>query len=114
MGRVTAALAATLALAGAALADTTPAAPDDLGQDVYNARCATCHGCDAKAKTPIGVKLKAKDLTVAAAWKGLTDAAIVKVIDEGTADKAMPAYQGKLTAEERAAVLKYLRAFEPK
>ncbi len=109
MARVTAALAVSLLLAGAARAQQ-----DDLGQDVYNGRCAACHGRDAKGKTPIGVKLKAKDLTDAVTWKGLTDAAIEKLIDEGTPDKAMPAYQGKLSADERAAVVKYLRVFQPK
>ncbi len=87
--------------------------PDDVGQDLYNARCSTCHGRDGKAKTPIGLKLKTKDLTQAALWKDLTDAAITKVMNEGTADKAMPSYQGRYSAEETAALVKYLRAFQP-
>ena len=98
----------------AAPAPTATPLPDDLGQDVYNARCATCHGRDGKAKTPIGVKLKTKDLTAGAVWKDLTDAAITKLIDTGTADKAMPPYKGKFSAEETAALLKYLRVFQPK
>ena len=88
--------------------------PDDPGQDLYNARCAACHGQNGKAKTPIGVKLKTKDLTQGALWKELTDAAITKIIDDGTADKAMPSYQGRYSAEETAALLKYLRGFQPK
>ena len=120
MKRFIFAVAATLAFAVAPLAfaaepaPTAAPVPDDLGQDVYNARCATCHGRDGKAKTPIGVKLKTRDLTEGAAWKARTDAAIAKVIDEGTADKAMPAYRGKFSAEETAALLKYLRGFQPK
>ena len=88
--------------------------PDDAGQDLYNARCATCHGRDGKGKTPVGLKLKTKDLTQGALWKDLTDALVTKVINEGTADKAMPSYQSRYSAEETAALVKYLRAFQPK
>ena len=88
--------------------------PDDAGQDLYNARCAACHGRDGKAKTPIGVKLKTKDLTEGAISKELTPASIAKVVEEGTADKKMPAYQGRYSTEEMAALVKYLRAFNAK
>ncbi len=112
MKKLIRASAATLVLALAP--GPARAAPDDVGQDVYNARCATCHGRDGKAKTPIGVKLKTADLTQGAVWKDLTDAVIIKVIDEGTADKAMPPYKGSFSAEETAALVKYLRGFQPK
>lgn len=105
------AIALTVALLGIAPAI---AAEDDRGQDLYNARCATCHGRDGKAKTPIGVKLKTKDLTQAPAWKTLTDVAIAKAIEEGTPDKSMPAYKGRYSTEEAAALVKYLRGFQPK
>jgi cytochrome c oxidase cbb3-type subunit 3 len=87
---------------------------DDVGQDTYNARCATCHGRDGKGKTEIGRKLKTKDLTEPALLKSLTDAQIEKLIRDGTPDKSMPPYQDKLTAGEVAAVMKYLRVFQPK
>lgn len=101
-------------LAFAAASGPARAGEDDPGQDIYNARCATCHGRDGKAQTPIGIKLKTKDLTQGAVWKDLTDAAIQKLIDEGTADKAMPSYKGKFSAEEVAALVKYLHGFQPK
>jgi len=107
-------LRALAALTVAVLCGPARAANDDVGQDLYNARCATCHGQDGKAKTPIGTRLKTKDLTQAPVWKELTDPAIAKVIDEGTADKAMPPYKGRYSAEETAALLKYLRGFQPK
>lgn len=100
--------ASVLSLAGAR------AEEDDLGQDVYNSRCASCHGRDGKARTDIGRKLKAKDLTQATTWQGLTDNAIEKQILAGTPDKSMPPYQGRLSAEELAAVIKYLHEFKPK
>lgn len=110
--------AAGVAFAAALVFAVSPGArgaeQDDPGQDVYNARCATCHGRDGKAKTPIGVKLKTRDLTQAAVWKELTDAEITKLVDAGTADKVMPPYKGKFSAEEMAALLKYLRGFQPK
>ena len=89
-------------------------AEDDLGQDTYNARCTSCHGRDGRAQTDIGKKLKTKDLTKAELWKGLTDAAVEKQIVNGTADKSMPAYKDKLSPEELAALVKYLRSFQPK
>lgn len=88
---------------------------DDLGQDTFNERCASCHGRDGKARTDIGRKLKTKDLTDAQLWKDLTDERIRAQIIEGTPDGAMPPYKGKLSAEELAALVRYLRqTFQPK
>ena len=98
----------------ATAAAPAPPAPDDVGQDLYNARCAACHGRDGKGKTPIGVKLRARDLTAGARWKDLTNAAILKVIDEGTPDKGMPSYRGRYSASETAALVAYLLAFKPR
>ena len=89
-------------------------AEDDLGQDTYDAKCATCHGRDGRARTDIGIKLKTKDLTQPGLLKGLSDAQLEKQILGGTADKSMPAYQGKISTDELAALIKYLRSFQPK
>ena len=109
-------LALTIAAVLALVLSVAPARAeeDDLGQDVYNLKCASCHGRNGKGKTDIGVKLKAKDLTQADVWKDLTDAAVENVIAKGTADKVMPAYKDKLSTEEMAALVKYLHSFQPK
>ena len=87
---------------------------DELGQDTFNNKCATCHGKDGKAKTEMGLKLKTRDLTQKDSWKTITDATIEKQVRNGTADQNMPAFAEKLSAEEIKAVIKYVRVFQPK
>ncbi len=86
----------------------TEAKPD--GAALY-AKCVVCHGKDAK-----GDAAKAKAFHVDPAALDLldkdtlakTDAEIAKITLEGL--NKMPAYKGKLTEDEVAAVAKYLRA----
>lgn len=79
------------------------------GADTYKARCAMCHGADGTANTPAGKLFKAA---------AFSDPAIVKIPD---ADRAvvvkngknkMPAFGDKLSADQIAAVLAYIRSLE--
>jgi cytochrome c oxidase cbb3-type subunit 3 len=76
---------------------------------VFLAQCASCHGVDGKAKTPIGRKLGVKDLTVSKT----TDAEIEKQILEGKKDPAgkelMPSFKTKLKPEEIQALVAYVK-----
>jgi cbb3-type cytochrome c oxidase subunit III len=103
--------AITLALS---FVGTIARADDDSGADTYGDKCATCHGKDGKGDTNMGKKSKAKDLTKAETWKGIDDKAVEKQVREGTDDKRMPAFKDKLSDEEIAAVVKYVRTFQPK
>lgn len=76
---------------------------------VFLANCASCHGIDGKARTPIARKLGVKDLTVSKT----TDAEIEKQILEGKKDTAgkdlMPAFKTKLKLEEIQALITYVK-----
>jgi mono/diheme cytochrome c family protein len=78
----------------------------DEGGDVYKSKCAMCHGHNGSGKTVMGEKLKVADLRSADAQKK-TDAELTAVITKGK-DK-MPAYEGKLTKEQVAKVVAFIR-----
>ncbi len=74
------------------------------GQAIFEQNCAVCHGADG-----VGVVPNAPDFTDVAfvAQRSATD--FFQVVTEGRG--AMPAWQGRLSAEERWAVIEYLRTF---
>jgi len=70
------------------------------GKEVFAKQCASCHGPDGKAQTPIARKLGVKDLT----QSKLTEAEIEKQIVEGKrgddGKEKMPSFKGKLSTDE--------------
>ncbi len=70
------------------------------GKEVFAKQCASCHGPDGKAQTPIARKLGVKDLT----QSKLTEAEIEKQIVEGKRDdhgkEKMPSFKSKLSTDE--------------
>jgi len=103
--QVTASVAILALFAGMAVAE-----PD--GKALYNAKCAMCHGTDGVAKS-MWAKTGVHNLNDAAWQKSKTDAEITTVVVDGTADKKMPAYKDKMSAEEIAAVVKHIRTLAP-
>ena len=89
-------VAAALSLAGPALAVDAAA--------LYASKCAACHGKDGKG-TPSGKKMGAKDLSLE--MKEPVQE-IAEDISNGTGK--MPAFKGKLTAEEIDALAKFVKA----
>jgi len=89
-----------LAVAALVLAASGVARADDPGLDLFNRKCAVCHGKDGKGKTPMGEKLKAADLTDPAKKAKLTQASIEKTVTDGIPEKKMAAFKGKLTEAE--------------
>ena len=81
----------------------------DTGADVYQAKCVSCHGPDGKGDTAMGKNLKLKDLASADVQKQ-TDADLTTVIEKGK--EPMPGYEGKLTKEQVADLVKYIRALK--
>jgi cytochrome c6 len=92
----------------AAVLIAAPAAFGDAAE-VYAKNCASCHSKDGTGTSTMGKKLKVKDYTTAEGQKW-TDAEGLKVILEGK-DK-MKGYKDKITAEEAAEQVKYVRAFK--
>lgn len=75
----------------------------------YKAKCATCHGPEGKGDTAMGKTMKVKDLASDEVQKQ-SDADLTGIIAKGK--KPMPGYEGKLTPEQIAGVVKYIRAFK--
>jgi cbb3-type cytochrome c oxidase subunit III len=94
-----------LAAPGLALAD-------DVGQDLFNKKCATCHGKDGNADTKMGHELNVAKLTDAALQAKITDDDIVKQITNGNKEKKMPAFKEKFSEDEIKAVAAYVRTFK--
>ncbi len=90
-----------------ALSTTTLAA--DATADVYKSKCASCHGADGKGDTPVGTKMKVKDLASDDVQKQ-SDADLAAIIEKGK--KPMPGYEGKLTKEQIDGLVKYTRSLK--
>ena len=78
------------------------------GAALYKTKCASCHGADGKG-SPVGVKMGAKDFHAPEVAK-MSDAELTKIIEDGKAK--MPAFKGKLTAEELGAIVKTIRSLK--
>jgi cytochrome c6 len=81
----------------------------DAGTDVYKSKCAGCHGPDGKGETAVGKTMKVKDLGSADVQKQ-SDADLTTIIEKGK--KSMPPYEGKLTQDQIAELVKYVRALK--
>ena len=87
------------------------------GKALFLKACASCHGPDGRAHTPIGRKIAVKDLT----QSRLPDSNIVRQIDEGVRDRKgnlkMPSFKDQFSSEEKEALIQYvksLRVDDPK
>ena len=97
--------AALLACAAPTLAAQ---APD--GQALYREHCKECHG--AAGRPPKTAVAKYKDVKTfdAAFFTGRSDDSLIAVLKRGVKDgKEMKSFKEKLSPEEMAAVVKYVR-----
>lgn len=96
---------AALALAGAACADDTPGTPEDptlaAGQEVYGARCASCHG-------PSGGGGAAPALTGSEERFADIDEQI-QIVRDGVEGTNMPSFGDILDDDEIESVVRYVR-----
>jgi cytochrome c oxidase cbb3-type subunit 3 len=76
------------------------------GDAVFKERCTGCHGSDAKGRSAIGTP----DFTSAKTLSGIPDADVIATISNGRKGTIMPAWKGKLSDEEIAAVAAYVRS----
>jgi len=108
-----------IALAFVVLAQATTPSPAPVTglrtpQEIFEQRCAKCHGNDGKAQTKKGRELKAKDFTKPKFQQHTTDEEIVDAITNGLRKKKMPAFKNKLSPEEIQAFVPFVRAFGKK
>jgi mono/diheme cytochrome c family protein len=92
-----------------ALMFTTQVFAADSGADLFKAKCAMCHGADAKGETPMGKRLGIKDLGSADVQKQ-SDADLTAAISKGKGK--MPGYEGKLTGDQIQELVKFIRTLK--
>lgn len=81
----------------------------------WDNNCAKCHGPDGKGQTKVGKKLKLKDYTDAAVQDKMSDADIVKTINEGVTEdgkEKMKSFKDVLSADEIKDLVGYIRSFK--
>ena len=88
----------------------TPARGDDAA-GLFKTKCAACHGPDGKGEVAMGKKLGARDLASAEVQKQ-TDAQLTEVTTKGK--NKMPAYGDKLSKEQIAQLVAYIRELAKK
>jgi len=86
-----------------------PAFAAGTGEADYKAKCASCHGADGLAATPMGKMFKIASFKDPAQVK-LTDAEMIASTTKGKGK--MPAYDGKLTEAQIKDVIGYIRTLQ--
>lgn len=77
---------------------------------VYKTNCAACHGADGKGQGPMGKALHVKDLA-SDEVQALSDQDLKKIIADGKGK--MPAYKSKLSDDDIAALVTFIRSLRP-
>jgi high-affinity iron transporter len=79
------------------------------GAEIYRSQCASCHGATGAGNGPQapGLDPPPADLATATALRDVTPLDYFRRISIGTAGTAMPAFEGRLPAEDRWAVALY-------
>lgn len=78
-------------------------------KDLYATHCARCHGADGKGNTALGRTFKAPDLTKANVQRR-SNSRFTKSIKNGRGN--MPAFAKKLSAQDIAALILYVRSLK--
>ena len=87
-----------------------PALAEDVsGEDLYNKKCALCHGKDGVAKKMAEGSANFND---AEFQGGATVASIAKATADGVADTKMKGYKEKLSEAEISAIAEYIKSMK--
>ena len=81
------------------------------GEEVYRAKCAMCHGPDGGGKTPMGQRLKMRDLRSPEVQKQ-TDEQLTAIIANGKA--SMPGYAKTMSPADIQQLVAYIRSIAAK
>jgi mono/diheme cytochrome c family protein len=97
---------ALIMLAAAALIPLGSIAQTSPGENLFQAKCASCHGADGAGKTPMGTALKLRDLR-SQDVQNQSDAELTRIVAKGK--NKMPAFDGKLKKDQIDQVVGYVR-----
>jgi cytochrome c oxidase cbb3-type subunit III len=104
---------AVMFLAAGALAFTatlSSAAKTADGADIFREKCSMCHGIDGKGYAAI----KTPDFTDPKWQAAHPDKELKDAIENGVKGTAMVSFKGKLSPQQMAAVVKYIRSLGAK
>lgn len=104
---------AVMFLAAGSLAFTATlsfAAKKVNGADIFREKCSMCHGIDGKGYAAI----KTPDFTDSKWQAAHPDKELKDAVENGVKGTAMVSFKGKLSQQEMAAVLKYIRSLGAK
>lgn len=103
---------AALLLATVAL---VPAAFSATAQDNYDKHCAACHGSDGKARTRLGRKSGAKDLSDKERLGKLSDTEAFNTVKNGRknarGEQVMDPFAAELSDKEITEIVAFVRTF---
>jgi mono/diheme cytochrome c family protein len=88
-----------------------PGKAQETGESLFKAKCAMCHGPDGAGKTTMGQALKIPDLHSEDVQK-LSDAELTQIVAKGK--NKMPAYEAKLSKEQIAQLVGFIRELAKK
>ena len=86
----------------------------DVAQ-IWDTKCAGCHGKDGKGQTKMGKTLEVKDLTDAKVHASLTDAAATTAIKEGVSEggtQKMKGFGDKLSDDDIKGLVAKVRSLK--
>lgn len=83
-----------------------PVEAAQMGEELYNAKCAACHGEGGKG-TEVGPALLGNEFVMTS-----DEAAVKAVISEGRQDKGMPPWKGVLSEEQMDSLVTLLKGWK--
>lgn len=82
----------------------------ERGREVYTANCGRCHGADGAGRTRMAEVVEPPDMTDAAWQRKRSNARMITSVSNGLGQ--MPAFKKKLSRQEIAAAVAYVRTFK--
>ena len=79
------------------------------GEELFAKHCASCHGKDGKARTPIARQLGVKDLTQSKTSDGEIEKQVIEGKKDERGNQKMPPFKDKLSPEEIKSLIEFVK-----